>query len=136
MESDAAPVTLSTDKLNVTIAKRSSEKLADAPIQCNTSTTPVLAQLPPSLSNATNTTGKSIGAVLWTSPVSLHSGGLTDSNSSLSGPMVSFKLRADGETLPISGLSDSIRLSLPVKAEEKLAASCVGQPSANAMVQR
>eukprot|EP00966_Prymnesium_polylepis_P028654 664167-Prymnesium_polylepis.1 len=62
MESDSKPVLLRSEELNITVERRSPEMLTQAPFECKTSTTPVLVELPSGLANATNSSGKSIGA--------------------------------------------------------------------------
>eukprot|EP00966_Prymnesium_polylepis_P023432 539597-Prymnesium_polylepis.1 len=135
MQTDAEPIAITTDVLNITIEKRSAEQLTAAPFRCDTSTTPVVVQLPQSLANSTNISGKAVGSIMWATSVPLYTG-LSEANSSLSGPMISFELRADGIEVPVSGLSDAILLRLPLSPAENSKASCVGQPTATSLLER
>ena len=147
-EPDAPAVVISTTW--VAIVAESRRGLSSEPFLCPTSTGPPIEAIFTATSLEGINLSKPIGAVLWTSeaplfPTHLSSidrgrrllpgdGRAEGSGASLAGASVSFSLYQDGNKLDVEGLESPVQISVPVRSPNDLDRSCIGQPSALALV--
>jgi len=137
----SAAVAISTHNLNITAGKRTANRLADAPVLCQTDTQPAAVELPSDVLDGVEgvDASQAVEMLLYSSAVNLHApAGTTihkaEGQSSQpmdvkqSSSLISFSLRQAGKELKVNGTRRPIEITVPLSIGTNTTKTCIGQP--------